>query len=189
MERMGMAGVAVAVAAVSLLVPTSPLAAAAEASALSNRAVAWLRSGDLRAAEGDLNDALARDPDSVPAWFNRGVVMESGSREEEAERSYRRALAVDPAHAESAGNLAGILIRKGRFAEAASILGKAIAVRPYHAVCWTNLVVALAAQGDGERARAAATEAGRLGVTLRPELLAEIGIVPGNGAATEGSPR
>lgn len=163
------------IAAISILVPSGDLVRAGEAVALSNRAIARERGGDLPGAERDASDAVARDPSSAVAWFNLGTILERLGRAEEAEVSYRRALASDPGQAEAAGNLARILVVRGRAAEAVPILRRALASRPGHAVCWTNLVLALAATGDAASARDALAEAMRAGAKLDPELAATFG--------------
>jgi Flp pilus assembly protein TadD len=95
-------------------------------------------------------------------------------RDDEAEALYRRALAIDPGSAEAAANLGSVLIGTGRSGEAIAPLRTALQSRPADRACWTNLVVALAAQGSVEEARAAAREAARVGVPLDPGLLREI---------------
>ncbi len=175
-----------ALAVLSFVIPSADLTRAELAGALANRATSFRQAGDLGAAEEDARRAAATDPESVPARFNLGSILEAAGRVEEAEAAYREALALDPSSTEAAGNLAGLLIRRGAAREAVPILEKAIAAHPSDTVCRTNLVVALAAAGELDGARAAAAAAAKAGVTIDPELLRAI---EGPSALSSSSPR
>jgi len=168
--------------ALSFLVPFPELRRAEEAAALANRAVAFRQVGDLTGAERAARRAVEVDPESTPARFTLGLLLERSGRRAEAEREYREVLRLDPGHAESAGNLAGLLVVSGRPAEAVPALRAALRVRPRHRACWTNLVVALAASGDEAGTRTAAEEAIRSGVILDEDLLRRIGVRKDPGA-------
>jgi Tfp pilus assembly protein PilF len=174
----------VAVALVSIVIPAGDLVTRRQSTALANRSVSWIQRGDVAAAERDLRAAIELAPDSVPAWFGLGRLMQRNGRITEAESSYRRALAINPGSAESAGNLAQILIEAGRPGEAVPWLVQALERRPLHEVCWTNLVIALYSAGDREGARDAVRRAGGLGVRLAPDLVSTVQ----DGAAPGGEP-
>jgi Flp pilus assembly protein TadD len=183
-RRVAAGAAAGAVALVSLALPTFGLAREAEAAALANRAVSRIAAGDPRGAERDLREALRREGQSVPAWFNLGTVLESAGDAAGAEDAYREALRHDPYHAASAGNLAVLMLRSGRAAEAVPLLEGALLQRPHDSTCWTNLVVARLSLGDLQGARHAAESAARFEVVLDPGLLALV--YPGReGAAVQ----
>jgi Tfp pilus assembly protein PilF len=175
--------VGVACAAGSWAIPIGFTGEELRAGALANRAVAWKARGDLAAAERDLREALAFDPDtrrmaSVAALYTLGVVLDARGDAGGSEEAYVRALTIDPSHVESAANLAALLIRQQRAGGAIAALRTALAERPDHRPAWSNLVVALAALGDLAAAREAAREAASYGIDLDPALLRTIGAQP-----------
>jgi tetratricopeptide (TPR) repeat protein len=170
-RRLAVLATAFGLAFASVVLPAGPVARGAEASALASRAVAWKRAGDPGRGMRDLEAALERDPRSVAAWFNLGVLQEEADLPARAEESYRRALELYRGHPESAGNLSALLIRDGRPGEGIPALLDALEVRPFDLNCWTNLVVALVLTGEIDSARSAAAAAAAEGVSLDPPLL------------------
>lgn len=59
-------------------------------------------------AEQELNDALRKNPQYVPALLNLGNLMEDVGRREEARSAYERALTIEPDHVLALARLAGV---------------------------------------------------------------------------------
>ena len=171
-RRVG-AGVLGGVILLSLLVPAGEMQARGEALGLVQRAWAWARLGHPSANEAELRRALELDPDSVPALFNLGRLLEETGRVGEAEGTYRRALDVFP-YAPAAGNLGRLLHRSGRAEQGIPILREALQHNPLDRACWTSLVVSLTVLGQLDEAWNEAQRAVGRGVDLDPQLLEEI---------------
>ena len=77
-------------------------------SAWFNLALAELRAGDAAAALSDWDRALALDPGSAAAHFNRGLTLERLDRNEEALAAYRRVLELRPDHEPSRERIAAL---------------------------------------------------------------------------------
>jgi len=107
----------------------------------------WLRlRGDFSAAEEDLEQAIALDPDD-PAAFTALAAVEAGLGDPAALSHYDRARALDPSYAPAALGRGQLLLRSGRAQEAVSDLEAALQ-GPDSAAAHDALGVALALQGD-----------------------------------------
>jgi hypothetical protein len=173
-RRWGALSVGLLVAVLSLAVPSGDLYRLQTAESLGNRAHAYLAAGMLGPAESDARQATALQPDSVRLWVNLGAVLLANERVEEAESSFRNAMELDPASPEAARGLASALARSGRVNEGIVVLRRALSFEPRSTGCWNGLVALLYASGDRTGAALAARRAGDLGLSLDPELLAEI---------------
>jgi len=167
---------ALAVCAISLLMPFDALKSAVMGEGLANQAIAYMDGGDLQSAGRSANRALELAPRSALVNFNAGVVEGAAGRSESAEAAYRRTLGIDPSFAEAAGNLAKLLILRSDFDEAAVILEGALRERPANQVCWNNLVLAYTGAGRNQSAREAVRRAAANGVQLDPGMLRAIGL-------------
>jgi Tfp pilus assembly protein PilF len=165
-------------ASVSLTVPFADLQTVEEAAALANRAGAYKRAGDLKAAEREVRRAIEIDPKTPLAWLNLGVILEAERRIKEAKESYREAVRLDPTSTAAAENLGGLLILHGEAREAVGVLRRALEVDPSATGCWTNLVVALVTLSDLAAARTEAARAESAGVKLDPSLLDVLANLP-----------
>lgn len=77
--------------------------------------------------------ALALDPASPGALYNRGIVLQATGKQREAEAAFRSVLEVAPDHVLAAKALAERLIGLERSAEALDVLAPVIAVQPHYA--------------------------------------------------------
>jgi Flp pilus assembly protein TadD len=88
----------------------------------SNRGAERIRSGEVGAAEEELETAVALDPDLALAWVNLGVARRRSGELAAADEAYRRALEVDPGTDSAYHNLASLLRLQGRQEEALELL-------------------------------------------------------------------
>ncbi|MCU0983603.1 MAG: tetratricopeptide repeat protein [Acetobacteraceae bacterium] len=86
--------------------------------------------GDVAGAEAAFRDALARDPDNLPALVNLADFEARRGRPDAAEAALRRAAAAHPREAEPQFALAMAMVRRGQKTEAAALLASAAALRP-----------------------------------------------------------
>lgn len=91
--------------------------------------LAW-RSGDMKAAEGWSNRALARDPKNADAWVLLAISVEPQGRRYEAEGALRKALDIMPWHALAEFNLGRMLLLDGREREAEEHFARFVALAP-----------------------------------------------------------
>ena len=134
--------------------PTSPAAARAEelfldASAMDN--------GDpetLDAAATRYRQALAADPDLVPALINLGNVHYTRGQMVEAQALYERAVGLAPEYFEAHFNLGNVLHDIGRLEDACLSYRDALAVNPRCAEAHFYLAVTLEKLGRSGEARA-----------------------------------
>ena len=61
--------------------------------------ILYHKEGHLDSAAQALQQAVARDPHSAPAWTELGVIQRLGGRFQDADQSYTRAIAADPTYA------------------------------------------------------------------------------------------
>jgi predicted TPR repeat methyltransferase len=111
-----------------------------------------------------MNRAVAQAPAHPDLRSNRGNILKTMGRLDEAEADYRAALAVRPDDANALSNLGTVLRERGRLEDAERMLRKAIALQPTHAEAYLNLGNVLSAQ---QRLPEAA-EAHRVALRLRP---------------------
>jgi tetratricopeptide (TPR) repeat protein len=86
--------------------------------------------GDVAAAEAEYREALARDPDFLPALVNLADFHRRRRQDEAAEALLTRAVAAHPDSAEAQYALGLTRVRRGRARDALGPLGRAAALRP-----------------------------------------------------------
>lgn len=97
---------------------------------LFEKAKAFQQAGNFPQAEACYKQLLERDPKSVKALNNLGIVYEAQKRIAEAEWAYRRALEIDPGSLPARYNLAHALHADGRLDEAEQSYRRVIALDP-----------------------------------------------------------
>ncbi|HGY91810.1 MAG TPA: tetratricopeptide repeat protein [Planctomycetes bacterium] len=126
----------------------------------------WLAAGNLAAlllekgGEGNLREALALTnrvvesaPDQSPETFaNRGAILFSLGRADEAIESLREAIRRAPQSPQAWGNLGSILLRRGELDPAIAHLREALRREPRFDQARRDLTLALARQGRAEEA-------------------------------------
>ncbi|WP_240360007.1 tetratricopeptide repeat protein [Pyxidicoccus caerfyrddinensis] len=109
---------------------TQPAPAAApkdgSASELFAAALQAYEAGDLDGARQGFEKALSKDPRSLNAQFNLGVIAERQNRIDDARVAYEKVLLLDPGHVPSAVNLAVMHRNQGHSDEAIALLDKAL---------------------------------------------------------------
>ncbi len=140
--------------------------APADAAALHDLGLVYLRQGQPDRAIATLRGSLGADPDR-PETHNAlgGILWETGARAE-AEKAWREAIRLQPDFAEAHNNLAQTLHAAGDFRQTQYHFEKAIQLDPKYAVARYNYGVALA---QGQRFEAAQTQLGAA-VRLAPGL-------------------
>jgi predicted TPR repeat methyltransferase len=106
-----------------------------------------LANGRPAAAVAALKQALAVDPELVPAHQSLGMALEELGRLDEAETAYRDALRVDPAYVAALNSLGELLHRRGRLEEARQCFQGAVATNPTR-LLYTRLGAVLWKLGD-----------------------------------------
>jgi tetratricopeptide (TPR) repeat protein len=94
-------------------------------------------------------------------WRNKGAVLRSQHRYDEAITAYDEAIALDAGYASAWRNRAGVLLEIGRYEEAISGYNRAIAIDPTYAQAWNGKARALAKQNNLPEARVACENATR----------------------------
>jgi tetratricopeptide (TPR) repeat protein len=72
-------------------------------------------------------------PDYADAHYNRGNVLQSINRQEEALAAYDQALAIAPGHTEALNNRSNVLIHLNRLEDALASYDQALALAPHQA--------------------------------------------------------
>jgi tetratricopeptide (TPR) repeat protein len=126
---------------------------------------AWLRAGNLVAAEQALRSALKLAPDSVEAHFYLGVVLFEQGKIAAAVPCFRQATQRKPDYALAWYNLGHCLKRRGDRAGALAAFRTAVSCKPQLAEARTNLGELLADEGQLD----AALEELQRAVQLAPE--------------------
>ncbi len=90
------------------------------------------RDGDSKAALSAFNKAIALDPSSDMAWFNRGVLLEAQQDARGARQAFQICLDVNPNHAPATANLCILLERIGDLSGAYNMALKALEFYPGH---------------------------------------------------------
>ena len=78
------------------------------------------------------NRAIAMDPSSSMAWYNRGVLLEGQRDAKGAKQSFTICLDLDPDHAPATANLAVLLERMGETESAGAMATRALTHYPDH---------------------------------------------------------
>jgi len=118
-----------------------PQAARLRAEASFSRGMDAVRGGRFEEALGAFDAAIALDPRSVAAHFNRAAALGDLGRSEESASAYDRCIALSPHWADAHVGLGIALTRLKRFKEARRSLDSALAIEP-------NAFDALAARAD-----------------------------------------
>jgi len=82
---------------------------------------------------------LQREPNSVRAYHNLGVVYSAKGLYGRAEEEYKKTLEINPGDAEAHYNLGNVYEKKGRIDEAIKEYKEAIQYNPYYAEAYNNL--------------------------------------------------
>lgn len=125
---------------------------------------AWIRAGDLAAAEKALQEAVRRDPDTVEGQFYLGVALSEQKHFTAAISHFQKAARLKPDYALAWYNLGFCRKQQGDRAAARKAFQRAIACKPQFAEARINLGELLAEEGEVE----AALEQLRQGVELAP---------------------
>lgn len=102
---------------------------------------------DYETAKARFEAVLERDPDSVLALSNLGVVHYQLGQLEEAETCLRRAVALAPNDAETRSLLGIVYFRRGKVDDAFAELTRAVALNPRHAEAHNYLGITLSEKG------------------------------------------
>ncbi|MCS6851435.1 MAG: tetratricopeptide repeat protein [Gemmataceae bacterium] len=133
-----------------------------------NLGLAYLRRGRWDDAEGQLQAALALDPEMAGPQYFLGEVHLKRGEWAQAEERFRRAAACRPEAALPHNGLGLVALKQGRFAEAERAFAEAVRRRPQWAEAHSNRGLALWWQGE----TAAAVVACGHAVMLDPETAA-----------------
>ncbi len=90
------------------------------------------RKSDAKGALAAFNKAIALDPSSDMAWFNRGVLLEAQSDARGAKQAFQICLDLNPDHAPATANLSSVLERMGDLSSAYKVAQKALVFYPGH---------------------------------------------------------
>ena len=90
------------------------------------------RKSDAKGALAAFNKAIALDPSSDMAWFNRGVLLEAQKDARGAKQAFQICLDLNPDHAPATANLASILERMGDLVSAYEVSQRALVFYPGH---------------------------------------------------------
>ena len=100
-----------AIANCDLVADKSPIA-------LSNRALALAKTGQIEEAIASYERALASNPNDANAWKNQGILLEKLGQDEQALTSYNKALQIDPKSSLTLVNQCATLNRLENYKEA-----------------------------------------------------------------------
>ncbi|QSQ28165.1 tetratricopeptide repeat protein [Pyxidicoccus parkwayensis] len=106
--------------------PQAPAPKEGTATELFTAALQAYEAGDLDSARHGFEKALAKDPRSLNAQFNLGVIAERQGRNDDARVAYEKVLLLEPGHVPSAVNLAALHRKQGHTDEAIALLEKAL---------------------------------------------------------------
>ena len=110
-------------------------------------ALAHHQAGRLADAEREYRAALSRDPGTLVAQVNLGVVLRDQGLKEEARDSYRRALSIDPDVAEVHYGLGLVLQELNEGGEAAACFRRAVDIKPDYVEALNGMAIGLEKQG------------------------------------------
>ncbi|HEX6607727.1 MAG TPA: tetratricopeptide repeat protein, partial [Chloroflexia bacterium] len=110
--------------------------------------------------------ALAREPLSVPGWYNRALVLGRTGRWDEALAAYDRVLVLDPDYAQAWYNKGVLLDAQGELPEGLAAYNRALGLDPTWADAWFSKGVLLAGMERPGEAVPCLEHARRLGHPL-----------------------
>jgi protein O-GlcNAc transferase len=116
---------------------------AAKALALASRGDIYLELERPAEALADFDQAVAADPNFIPAWNNRGLVLSALKRPTEALACFDRVLALAPRSVEAHNNRGDALRELRRYNEALASFACALAINPRDFATLNNRAVAL----------------------------------------------
>lgn len=136
-----------AVSAYTEALATPNLSNDRRASILNDRAVAYVRLGQTRAAFDDFNKAVQLFPEYAATYNNRGNLLLALGLAKEAVRDFDRAIVLAPGYAAAYNNRAGALMKLGRSADAINDYTRAIHLLPANPAPLAGRGRALLAEG------------------------------------------
>jgi len=96
-----------------------------------NLALALIRKGDRKRAEGELHSAIQEKPDSAAAHFALGTLLKKDEQQwPAAKEQFKQTLAIDPHQAQASIALAEIAMKSGDGTGAISLLETALRLKP-----------------------------------------------------------
>jgi protein O-GlcNAc transferase len=138
------------------------------ADSLHSLGVIALQTGNVEAALGLVQRAVALRPEAAVARNNLGQVLERLGRDDEAVRCYEAAIGLDPTYAEAHNNLGYLRARQDRLTDAEAFYRKAIELDGRYAEPHANRGNLLKDRGELD----AAIGSYRRAIELRPDLSA-----------------
>ncbi len=118
-----------------------------------NLAIALLNASDLDGAEREAKTVLETTPDSLQAWYVRGLVARSQNRADDARAAFGEILARDPTDVGSRVNLGQLALLAKQYDEAIAQFRSASEAEPYNGSALYNLGIALVRSGKAEEGR------------------------------------
>ncbi len=158
-----------------------------------DRAAAWFGLGKIAHNDGDAplaldcyQRALRADPNHGNAHMNRGAVLQSLQRFDEAEQSFRQALACGAQRETAYINLVSLLTLQGRFDESEQLARAALTELPRSAELHRLLAAACVQQGELDAALVPAKQAASLAPDNAQVQMALGGLLFETGLAEQG---
>ncbi|WP_399677055.1 type IV pilus biogenesis/stability protein PilW [Xenophilus sp.] len=141
-----------------------PVAEPADAANMQRRAelrmqlaLGYFQQGQPEVALGEVNQALAADPNLAAAYNLRGLIHMRLDEPEKAEDSFRRAIALKPRDADARHNYGWLLCQQKRYADASREFAAALAVPTYQEASKTLMTQGVCQMQAGDRAGAEKT--------------------------------
>jgi protein O-GlcNAc transferase len=116
---------------------------AAKALALASRGDIYLELERPTEALADFDQAVADDPNFIPAWNNRGLVLLALKRPDEALACFEQVLALAPQSVEAHNNRGTALRELRRYEETLASFARALAINPRDWATLNNRAIAL----------------------------------------------
>ncbi len=102
---------------------------------------AYLRRGDVAAAERELRTSIATFPGDATAYLDLGMLLRGQKRYPEAKDAFRRVIELKPDYAKAYNNLAAVSIDEGHWQEAKPLLEQALALSPEYPTAHKNFAI------------------------------------------------
>ncbi|MDA0990910.1 MAG: tetratricopeptide repeat protein, partial [Verrucomicrobia bacterium] len=106
------------------------------------------RANSLAAAEHELRQALAINPNYADAYNSLGVILERAGDTTQAMSAYSQAVANDASHLTATLNLAGAAYQSGKLEVAADVYAQALALNPQQTTALNRLALIHVKQGQ-----------------------------------------
>ncbi|MFT4267758.1 MAG: type IV pilus biogenesis/stability protein PilW [Xenophilus sp.] len=117
-------------------------------------ALGYFQQGRIEVARGEVNQALAADPNYASAYNLRGLIDMRLDEPGKAEDSFRRAIALKPRDADARHNYGWLLCQQKRYADATQQFNAALAVPTYQDASKTLMTQGVCQMQAGDRAAA-----------------------------------